>query len=412
MPRWRILLPVNVATQRHAFSTRCALCALCWLFALGCANFVTPPDAGLPPAPPPTRPAQCATQAVPGHWTRVTDASAPSPRTFAASVRVGARLLVWGGLGPRGEERTDGALYDPRSDAWEPVPAGAPGGDRRRLTVAALGERVFVWELLSRRGAIFDVRTRTWTPVPDAGAPRFVQRAVGMTDAWFVWSLGGTGEHNSASVLSPDAARWRELLPPLRQDARNSSAITWTGTQVLVWGGTEASFSTQPPRNDGYRYSPSDDQWSSVENAGAPSPRWGAELFWTGLEALVWGGNNGSRQLWDGGLYDPVDDRWRALPSASAVLATPTSTIEASSAWTGCTLFVWAGALPDSGARAAVFDRYASQWMAAAQFPGTAAIEGVVVGAAGESVLVWGGARGTGASRVTTGEGWRWTATP
>ncbi len=381
-----------------------------WALVAGCARSVVGvrDDAG-PSAPVPRRPG-CPAVTDRGRWVRVADEGAPSPRAFAASAAVDGRLLLWGGVGVDGD-RTDGALFDPVSGRWEPLPAGPPGGDRRRLVVAPLGSRVMVWGTYDRRGAIYDARSGRWTPVGDEGAPRFAQRAVGTSDAWFVWALGGAGEHNAVALLDPESALWRSTLAPLSQDARNQSAITWTGREVLVWGGSEATFSTQPPRADGFRYDPASDQWSSVETAGAPAPRWGAELFWTGDEALVWGGNNGSRQLWDGGLYDPIDDRWRPLPSAASALgvAVGAPTVEALAAWTGCSLFVWAGALPGSGPRAVLFDPSSSRWTEAAPFPGTAAQEGVVVQSVGGAVLVWGGRRVTGARRELTGEGWLWT---
>lgn len=384
--------------------------ALC-LLGVGCASSVVASerDAATPP-PPLTRPPGCPAGPEPGRWVRLTDEGAPSPRAFAASAEVDGRLFLWGGQGATGD-RLDGALFDPASGRWEPVPDGAPGGDRRRLVVASLGTRVLVWGTFDLRGAIYDVRASRWAPVSDVGAPRFAQRAVGTADEWFVWALGGAGEHNEVALLDPAQSRWRSTLAPLSQDARNLSAITWTGRQVLVWGGTEATFATQPPRADGFRYDPASDQWSSVETSGAPSPRWGAELFWTGTEALVWGGNNGSRQQWDGGLYDPIDDRWRPLPSAAGALrvADSSPTIEALAAWTGCSLFVWAGALPGSGPRAVLFDPFSSQWREAAPFPGTVAQEGVVVRAVGRTVVVWGGRRGDAPRREVTGEGWSWT---
>lgn len=382
-----------------------------WFSGAGCAQSVIGERAPTNPTAPIARPPGCPVVPDPGRWVRITDERAPSPRAFAASAEVDGRLFLWGGLGTSGD-RVDGALFDPASGRWEPLPEGAPGGDQRRLVVAPLGAKVLVWGTFDRRGAVYDVRASRWTPVGEVGAPRFAQRAVGTSDAWFVWGLGGVGAHNEVALLNPERALWRATLAPLSQDARNLSAITWTGRQVLVWGGTEATFSTQPPRADGFRYDPASDQWSSVEVAGAPSPRWGAELFWTGAEALVWGGNNGSRQLWDGGLYDPVDDRWRPLPSAAGVLRVADSapTVEALAAWTGCSLFVWAGALPGSGPRAVLLDPFSSQWHEAAPFPGTVAQEGVVVRAVQGAVIVWGGRRGASPRREPTGEGWLWTS--
>lgn len=321
---------------------------------------------------------------------------------------------MWGGYGPNGADALDGALFDPGTLRWEALERGGPGGDRRRLVVSPLGRRVLVWSTFERRGAVLEVSSRRWTAVPSEGAPRFAQRAVGTPQGWFVWALGGAGEHNEVAMLDPESLRWRPVLPPLSQDARNLSALTWTGREALVWGGTEATFGTQPPRNDGYRYDPARDVWSSVERRGAPSPRWAPELFWTGTEALVFGGNNGSRQQWTGGLYDPVDDTWRPVASAAEVLRVREGapTVEALGAWTGCSLFVWAGALPGDGPRAVLHDPFADRWREVAPFPGTPSQDGVVVNAVDGTVLVWGGQRGMAPRRDVTGEGWLWRAEP
>lgn len=397
----------NPRTIRTAKGSACR-----WAVALAalsaCAQSLSGDRRDATPEAPPRRLPGCPLSLDAGRWERMSTERAPSARAFAASVSIGEQLLVWGGLGARGD-LTDGALYDPGTDRWEPLPEGPPGGDRRRLVLAALGARAMVWGTYERRGAFYDVLSARWTSLATDAAPRLAQRAVGAVDAWFVWAVGGTGEHNEVALYDPARSLWRSVLPPLSQDARNLSAITWTGREVLVWGGTEAAFSTQPRRNDGYRYDPRADQWSSVASVGAPAPRWGAELHWTGAEALVWGGDNG-HQLWDGGLYDPIDDRWRAVPSAASALhvAEAAPYAEAQSAWTSCSLFVWAGALAGSGPRAVLFDPFTAQWRETAPFPGSVAQEGVVVRAVGGSVVVWGGRPSLGPSRAPTAEGWRW----
>lgn len=392
-------MPTPAESRRRAALIACA-------FALGCAQTVTADAAR---SAPPQRPAACPAAPGPGRWTRLSDDGAPVPRAFAAGVEVDGRLLVWGGLATDGR-REDGGIFDPTTSQWTRVPPGAPGGDRRGLVVASLGARAMVWSMLERRGSIYDPATQAWTPISTLDAPRLAQRAVGTPGGWFVWALGGAGEHNEVALVDPAGARWRAVLAPLSQDARNQSAITWTGREVLVWGGSEANFATQPPRGDGVRYDPASEQWSSVETDGAPSPRWGAELFWTGDEALVWGGTNGARQLWDGGLYDPVEDRWRPIPSATGVLRVldRAPSVEALSAWTGCALFVWAGARSTEGPRAVLFDPWAGTWREAAAFPGALADEGVLVRAVRGAVLVSSGRRRGAGGPYINPETWLW----
>jgi hypothetical protein len=88
---------------------------------------------------------------------------------------------------------------------------------------------------------------------------------------------------------------------------------------MLVWGGwdTRAAF------GDGAAYSPAADAWEPTAAADAPSPGLGHAAVWTGAEMLVWGGLGGDgplgRVLADGGRYDPVGERWAALPAEGAL---------------------------------------------------------------------------------------------
>lgn len=382
------------------------------LFALaGCANAIAPPGPPAPTAVTPPRPAHCPSALGPGRWSRAASEGAPSARTSAPSARVGDRVLLWGGTDGRAD-LTDGALYEPRTDRWSALPpAPASFLERARYVGATpLGERVLLWSALYGTGVVFDASTGRWSTLPAEGAPRSVQSVVGTPAGWFLWGLEGAGGHNSATLLTLDPPAFHQVLAPLEQDARNNGGVTFTGQQVFVWGGTEASAFTQPVRDDGYRYDPLTDQWSSVERANAPSGRWAPEVFWTGSEALVWGGSASSGQRWDGALYDPLDDRWRSIPSAESALAVSSTraSVEVRAAWTGCELFVLITG-PETAPRAALLDPTTLQWRPAAPFPDAAGPAGASVLYTGSSVLVWGGTRGTRPSSAPTNDGWLWT---
>ncbi len=69
---------------------------------------------------------------------------------------------------------------------------------------------------------------------------------------------------------------------------------------------------------------------------GPLSVRGGHSVFWTGSQMLVWGGTSqeGSGPLVDGALYDPATSTWQMLPSAPI---TPQPTV---AAWSGERLYV------------------------------------------------------------------------
>jgi N-acetylneuraminic acid mutarotase len=54
----------------------------------------------------------------------------------------------------------------------------------------------------------------------------------------------------------------------------------WTGTEMIVWGGYNGSSWL----NDGWRYDPATDQWTSMSSSNAPSARENHTAIWTGTE--------------------------------------------------------------------------------------------------------------------------------
>lgn len=100
--------------------------------------------------------------------------------------------------------------------------------------------------------------------------------------------------------------------------AREAAASVWTGTELLVWGGGAGGQVDSRTFADGAAYDPAADTWREM----APSPltaRARAAAVWTGTEMLVWGGSStahGADDLLDGAAYDPVADTWRAIAAA------------------------------------------------------------------------------------------------
>ena len=68
--------------------------------------------------------------------------------------------------------------------------------------------------------------------------------------------------------------------------ARAAHTAVWTGTEMIVWGGTD--FGTN--FNTGGRYNPGTDSWTATSTANAPSGRYHHTAVWTGSEMIVWGG--------------------------------------------------------------------------------------------------------------------------
>ncbi|MDQ2826724.1 MAG: hypothetical protein M3Y04_07180, partial [Actinomycetota bacterium] len=146
-------------------------------------------------------------------------------------------------------------------------------------------------------------------------------------------SRGGT-----ASEAGAEVGAWQALqAPPLAP--RISSAVVWTGRQLVVWGGRSCVGGRCDDRSalsfaDGAAFDARAGSWRAIA-PGPLSPRSGAVAVWSGREVLVWGGTD-EVPLSDGAAYDPVADRWRSLSPGPLVG-------DAQAVWSGAKMLVWAG---------------------------------------------------------------------
>jgi len=70
-------------------------------------------------------------------------------------------------------------------------------------------------------------------------------------------------------------------------DGRYGHTAIWTGSEMIVWGGTHGNVSFF---NTGGRYNPSTDTWTPTSASNAPTARAYHTAVWTGSEMIVWGG--------------------------------------------------------------------------------------------------------------------------
>jgi hypothetical protein len=116
---------------------------------------------------------------------------------------------------------------------------------------------------------------------------------------------------STTSATSVGAIGW-DPLPAAPVEGRGGAASTWTGTELLIWGG----FSGGPnphPLADGAAYNPSLGTWRALHSA--PDGMRGAKVAvaWTGKEALVLvgDGENGV----SGARYNAELDSWAPIPT-------------------------------------------------------------------------------------------------
>jgi hypothetical protein len=161
------------------------------------------------------------------------------------------------------------------------------------------------------------------------------------------------------------AEGWRALAPSPLSPRSNPIAV-WTGSKMLVWGGSVSAEVAPGVRDidlaaDGAAYDPARDRWERIATAPMDAsirtaPRMEASA-WTGRELLVWAG-----PAYGGTAYDPASDTWRNLPPSP--LSGPRS---AFAAWTGRELLVWSGRTRSGGspsgyAEGAAYDPASNAW--------------------------------------------------
>jgi hypothetical protein len=158
------------------------------------------------------------------------------------------------------------------------------------------------------------------------------------------------GGHNGVAPLvsggryNPANDTWTPVSTANAPIGRFGSTAVWTGSELIVWGGSPGAPDYGPPVNSGGRYRPSTDTWETTSLTNAPVGRKGHTAVWTGSEMIVAHGY-GPPANWPentnppvGGRYRPDTDTWTLLPSRF-------SFGDAGAVWSGSEMIIWGGAI-------------------------------------------------------------------
>lgn len=148
---------------------------------------------------------------------------------------------------------------------------------------------------------------------------------------------------------------------------------------MVVFGGDAGgSYDlADPPPGQGAAYDPVSGTWRELPPAPVPDLR-DPSVVWTGSEVLIWGGSFGPSNPTEGAAYDPATDSWRPLapPPLSGRNA-------AAAVWVMDRLVVTDGtatyASPD-GAGTAAYDPSSDGWSELSDPPGGTACDSAAVG--------------------------------
>src|SRR5438876_2652548 len=120
---------------------------------------------------------------------------------------------------------------------------------------------------------------------------------------------------NTGGQYDPIGNSWMATTTTGAPTGRYYHTAVWTGTRMIVWGG----FDLSNPLNTGGQYDPVGDAWTATDTtaSGTPTGRYRHTAVWTGTKMIVWGGTNGF-YLNSGGQYDPIGNSWAATTAIAA----------------------------------------------------------------------------------------------
>ena len=146
---------------------------------------------------------------------------------------------------------------------------------------------------------------------------------------------------NTGGRYNPVTNSWTATNTTNAPDGRASHTAVWTGSEMIVWGGTNGIMPSV--LNTGGRYNPISDNWVATSTTNAPDARTLHTAVWTGSEMIVWGGFGSIIIINTGGRYNPSTDSWTATSMTNA----PSGRFLPTAVWTGNEMIVWGGADPN-----------------------------------------------------------------
>jgi N-acetylneuraminic acid mutarotase len=240
-----------------------------------------------------------------------------------------------------------------------------------------------------------DCADGSWTATMTVNAPNARDRhtAVWTGSEMIVWggSFLDNGWHyfNTGGRYNPATDSWTATSTANAPVARDVHTAVWTGSEMIVWGGGDNN-----ELNTGGRYNPATDSWTATSTANAPTARVSHTAVWTGSEMIVWGGYGcgGNCILNSGGRYNPISNSWTGTSTSSA----PSARWYHGTIWTGSEMIVWGGTNSmnylNTGGR---YDPKTDRWTATGVPNGVLGRAGHTAVWTGGEMIVWGGADST-----------------
>ena len=282
-------------------------------------------------------------------WTFTNSSGAPTARTDHTAVWTGTEMVVWGGRDESFSAVNTGGKYNPGMNSWTATSITNAPTARDRHTAVWSGNEMIIWGGFDdfnfvdlNTGGKYNPSTNTWTATSTTNVPeaRESHTAVWTGSEMIVW--GGFDksnfvDFNTGGRYNPNTNSWTATSTNNVPDARENHTAVWTGSEMIVWGGFGDEFFTD--LNTGGKYNPNTNSWTATSTTAAPDARQDHTAVWTGTEMIVWGGSSFSQLVNTGGRYIPGTDSWTATSTSNA----PEPRDLHTAVWTDSEMIVWGG---------------------------------------------------------------------
>lgn len=300
---------------------------------------------------------------------------------------------------PNGKSHTlAGEFIYGTGNSWATInTTGAPSA-RIHHTAVWTGSKMVVWggyyggtgvqELNS--GTMYDPVADSWSAITTLAAPsvRYLHGAVWTGSKMLVWGgTSGTGAavtlHNTGGSYDPILNSWSALSVTNSPVARYVPAMAWTGKVMIVVGGIGGSINNVGYLDSGGRYDPNTNSWLATSTTDAPYLIDKNAHVWTGSKLICYANGVGA-----GSIYDPEANSWTIMTSTGA----PAFRLETNSVWTGSKMLLWGGTLNQTYYNTgAMYDPNTNAWSAISTTNAPTARAGHLAVWTGGRMLVWGG---------------------